>query len=509
MSEVDTVYEVADIEEAVELANEFRDNGTCDWFRGQTRPWPPYSSLFRLRRGSDVEASIAARDRRLAMFLSWLNKIPELRYLLEPEHDHSFFAIIQHYGIPTDYIDFSTDPGVAGFFAADTETPPDGEKSCIYCLDSKDLMEVWNFMKDLEERKGASVDLIRIEVQNLWRLQAQRGVFLFANWNWEIDYPMDKIVFPYSGYPSYPTAREIYPTDKSPLEQLLDQYFSLEQSSLSNERTRKMFEELKKGGVAAGYHEWEAFPGGFFAEAFLDSAKIAPSASWDSATLEAWNVSLTEDYHEAVGPTLPLQIKAGAEVEAVRKSVAFGITQALRSNPALRSKTVNWSFTGLPETLSQESLYETLRPVWNGMRRLPFKNREIGHALAAVVVLFILSSKEQPSSDAELTRFSQCFGDCIEVGFSNYDGSGSRGVAARATLHNALRKDMSQLLRAEFQDRVDNVRDLFGIIYNPKLMFEWDEFKSLFAREVIPAQALKQRKPILFNPAQLITFGLP
>lgn len=294
------VYEVADIEEGVELANKFKDDATYDWFRGQTRGWAPHSSLYRLQHGSDAEDSIAANRRRLPMFFSWLSDIPELCYLLEPKHVHSAFAIIQHYGIPTHYIDFSTDPGVAGFFAADTKTPPVGEKSCIYCLDSRDLMGVWNAVKDV--RKGASIELIRIDVQNLWRLQAQRGVFVFADYNWQVDYPMAKIVFPYSGYPSYPTAGEIYPRDKSPLEQLLDQYFSLEQSRLTNGRMRKMFDELKAKGRAASYTECEAFPGGFLAKAFVDSAKIVPLASWDPAALEAWNVSPTQDYHEVVGP---------------------------------------------------------------------------------------------------------------------------------------------------------------------------------------------------------------
>ena len=133
------VYEVGDIEEAVELANKFNDDGTYDWFRGQTQAWPPHSSLYRLQHGIDAEASAEANRRRLASFFSWLSEIPELRYLLEPEHVHSAFAIMQHYGIPTHYIDFSTDPGVAEFFAADTKTPPVGEKSCIYCLDSQDL----------------------------------------------------------------------------------------------------------------------------------------------------------------------------------------------------------------------------------------------------------------------------------------------------------------------------------------------------------------------------------
>jgi FRG domain len=49
---------------------------------------------------------------------------------------------IQHDGIPTNCIDFTTDPAVAGFFAADTKAPPTEGMSCIYCLDTKNLLEV-------------------------------------------------------------------------------------------------------------------------------------------------------------------------------------------------------------------------------------------------------------------------------------------------------------------------------------------------------------------------------
>jgi hypothetical protein len=50
---------------------------------------------------------------------------------------------------------------------------------------------------------------------------------------------------------------------------------------------------------------------------------------------------------------------------------------------------------------------------------------------------------------------------------------------------------------------------LFGIIYNPRLMFEFEDFKKMFVREIIPAQAVLKRDLILFNPAWLKIFGLP
>jgi hypothetical protein len=41
------IHKAANIEEAVELANELKAKGDYNWFRGQVQEWPPISSLFR------------------------------------------------------------------------------------------------------------------------------------------------------------------------------------------------------------------------------------------------------------------------------------------------------------------------------------------------------------------------------------------------------------------------------------------------------------------------------
>ena len=218
MQEVTTV---ASVEDAVELAQAFKAQGRYNWFRGQVRDWPPVSSLHRLYRDGD-EAAKERVSTRYGLFGKWLSKNPPLSYLLSEENINQFFAVAQHYGIPTHYIDFTTDPAVAGFFAADTKTPPTDGMSCIYCLDMEDLLDFAESMKATGERDGASIEAIELDVTNLWRLQAQQGVFLFSEYNWDIDYPMDRIVFPYTGYPSYPSQDYIYPKEKSALEHLLD-----------------------------------------------------------------------------------------------------------------------------------------------------------------------------------------------------------------------------------------------------------------------------------------------
>ena len=510
--------EVANVEEAVELAQELKSKRRFDWFRGQVSDWPPRSSLLRVGTGGD-QAKYAEAQHRMAMFAEWAGGEPDLKYLLESEHVHDFCAIMQHYGVPTHYIDFTNDPAVAGFFAADTAKPPAEGLSCIYCLNTEHLKRYWDKIKKLKLRPRAIIEVVTVDVRNLWRLQAQQGTFVFANYNWEVDYPLDRIVFPYSGYPAYPTRERIYPVNKSPLEQALDRYFSLESARFWFEEQAQWVKEAQARGQSASVISYETWPSGYCPEAFVDSARMVPLESWRPEAMKNWQIDPVEKFFETVGPTLRLKLRPTADPQELRRMVSFGVKQILRSEPGVRSKTVNWDFAGLAGQVSAERLNDLFRPAWNGMRRLPYLDEEIADALGSIAALLVIGFGQKAEVE-EFHRqlFSQCFGDSIPVGFTyRTDGSGSDGHASRQGLANAMRPDMADLLLADHQKRVGDVQELFQVIYNPSLMFEFEPFKSLFAREIIPAQVLRghgetgpptgRDVPALFNPAHLKIFG--
>ena len=210
-------HEVGSLKQAVALAQRFKDKGKYDWFRGQVAPWVPHSSLFRrfiMEDKSEHDHAIWRWDRLIA----WARQIPELSRTLNSKNLYELLAIAQHHGILTNLIDFTTDPAVAGFFSADTDKPhiarlrhllfrllratgctrstPRKGTSCIYCLNTKRLEKVWAHTSATRSVQGAHIETIRINVENLWRLQSQRGVFLHANYYWEADYPMDRILVP-------------------------------------------------------------------------------------------------------------------------------------------------------------------------------------------------------------------------------------------------------------------------------------------------------------------------
>jgi hypothetical protein len=493
-------YEAANVEEAVELANKLKDEGKYNWFRGQVQDWPPISSHYRVQTSGDAEKKEKSAQ-RVKMFSYWVSTIPELQYLQVPERVNDFYAILQHYGIPTNYIDFTTDPGVAGFFAADTKNPPTDGMSCIYCLNTNELMSFWNIIKDFDERKEMMIELVEIDVQNLWRLQAQNGVFLLTNFKWDIDYPMDRIVFPYSGYPSYPTRERIYPEHKSPLEQRLDEYFLQVSIEFGNEW-------MEECGYLPGTIRLEAVLGGFNTKAFINTSRLVSFDSWSREVIRPWEIDPVEDYHQTIGPTQMLKLNPQASVEEIRKSVGFGVKQIVRSDPTIRSKAVDWVCTGLPESLSQEDLTDMLRPVWNGMRRLPYADSEIADAFGSVAALLMLGFSSRAAYEDQMKLFSQCFSECVLVEFGYEDNTYSRGLVAQESLRKALRPDMAELLAPTYKDGANDFNDLFLIIYNPRLMFEFNEFKGIFAREIIPAQVVMGRDLIIFDPTPLETFGL-
>jgi hypothetical protein len=499
-------YRAKNVEEAVEFAYKLRDEGKYDWFRGQVQTWPPYSSLFRLYQAQDAKGQ-EHFGQRVAMFRRWLTYAPELRYLLNEEPPHDFFAVLQHYGIPTHYIDFSTDPGVAGFFAADTARPPSGGESCIYCLNTEELKEVWEAVKEF--RKPATIETVSIDVRNLWRLQAQRGVFLFADYNWDVDYPMDRIVFPYTAYPSYPPRDQIYPLHKSPLEQLLDQYFFLETSYFGGKEIERMFAKFKAQGGHAGFAKWEEFPHGYHAEAFVAGKELAALASWDQTATREWRTDLAENYKEVLGVPQRLKLQPSAGPDEVMKSVSFGVRQVLRANPEIRRHSVEWEVTDAPSSLAHEALRDAIRAIWNGMRRLPFAIDEIADAIGTCAALQMLGLGRMTSYEEAEAIVSRRFGPSLRVGFAYPDNSGSYGYASRASLSDAMRSDLQGLLLPKYRDRAKDVRELFQVCYNPSFLFDFTSFKSLFAREVIPSQAVFERPLIIFNPALLKTFGNP
>jgi hypothetical protein len=274
-------YRVRDVEEAVELAENFRQKGAYNWFRGQAKPWPPHTSLYRAQQMG--EAQVDQAKAQLSRLDGFMKLNPELKKIAADYN--AFFAVAQHYGIPTNYLDFTTEPVIAGFFACDTGNPEVGSDSCIYCLNTDDIVEAWDALTSI--RSQAKIELVTAPVPNLWRLESQHGVFLYCiPANWDGWYEMDKIIFPYRGYPAYPPKDVIYPNEKSSLENLLDHFFVEETRRAGREEILKVVTVRLRADA----------PPDFYSPKYFKDGQLEPHPSWDQAILKTWEDANTESF---------------------------------------------------------------------------------------------------------------------------------------------------------------------------------------------------------------------
>jgi hypothetical protein len=507
-----TKYETANVDAAIELAGQLKAEGKYDWFRGQVKPWPPYSSAVRLRLTNEGSWQEQGRN-RLLRFVVWLQSTPGLQHLVQTRD--AVFAIAQHYGIPTDYIDFTTDPSVAGYFACDTKSPEAGVQSCIYCLKTEDLKDLWAMIteavKSTEGTEIPEIECVSIEVPNLWRLEAQKGAFLYCPTNWDVHYPMDRILFPYTGYPASPTHDDIYPRRKSQLEILLDQYFMNEKLLLANKEMRTIFDNLDNPNKR--WIDQPDVPNRVHAQ-FFEGGSVPPLQLWTAANLERWLRVEPERLNEVTGTTLRLAVRLDGPSEQIKSRVSSGILRILKSHSSVRDKSVHWLLSDPNQTnrFFDNDLMQALHWIWDGMRLLPYADLDISEAMAACVALYHLGFHKAGLNNAALDIATKLFGsNALRLEFGAPDGSYSQGYARIDDLQNAIREDMTSRLLPEYRTEFGtNLRKLLQIIQAPERTFDFDRLASIFARQIIPTQVLSRSgNAVFFSPARLDTLGLP
>lgn len=495
---------VANVEEAIELASNLKREGKYNWFRGQVRAaWLPTSSSERRLQGG---ATTSELNKDLDRFLDWAALIPELAYLQDMANEHSLFAIRQHYGYPTTYIDFTTDPSVAGFFASDTPKPPeDGAVSAIFCLNTEDLLD---FYQEHAQFIGADMEIetVSVDVNNLWRLQAQHGHFLRVNHTWYNVYDMDRIEFPWTGLPAYPPRHQIYPTQKSHLEQLLDEFEALEARRKGQQNMEKMLSELEAKGVKIRREQWITDPKRYAASAFFKAP--VSLEMWGKKRLSPWLLESQEKFHTVVGKNVHIRVRSESGAPPTHQQVRAAFLNALSREKDLRASAPIWEIDGLVGMRKVDRYLCAIQSAWNGMRNLPYKDEDIAEAMGSLTQLFLIGECGSSMGHVVDGAFKQWMPDAFEVEF----GSDVLNTISRAHCSSTA---ILQCLEASWKHNckdhniVSSAFDALFACSKPDSMFEFEAFAKLFARQIIPAQLAQERSLVLFNPARLDFFGIP
>jgi len=496
------IAHVSDVRQAIDLALRKRDAGEYDWFRGQAKNYPLAPSF---ARRTEPERQRALE--KLGRFESWVHNTPGLEELAEAGADH-VLAVAQHYGLPTQFLDFTTDPEIAGFFACDSDDLVPGETSCIICLNTVDLAQFWQHIP----AKWAPPEFLRIDVSNLWRLQAQQGVFLFCPYqNIEKIYSFDRILFPARVKASKAMRERMYPARKSQLEVLLDHYFMNE---LLIEGDRRM----ASTAAAMTVVRLDPLPEGIDTE--LAKAGIPPLASWQTQALASWRSTRDERLASVLGGGRKrLEIDLTADPVNIAEQVAAQVTATMSRGDAPRGVLIEWKCDGSPDPATgPDELGAALNWLWDGLRTLPYSDQDLAIGMGNCVGLSIAHQRARqlrPQLGQDYAAWQDAadavLGAATEVGFDGADGSYSLGYASKASLLKCVRRDIADYLQPRFRDEIlGNVVGLMQAIHAPDRLFEFEPLARVFARQLAPTQVLtRSGRAVFFSPARIIRMGLP
>jgi hypothetical protein len=488
---------VENVEEAIRAAEQLKRSGRPYWFRGQRKDWPVRSSLLRL----------TPEDRNLAMekiarYDWWIKHTPGLENLAA--NADPAIAVAQHYGLPTNFVDFTTNPEVAGFFASEmANSTTAGDMACIICLDVQDFKRFWQLLPG----RYPPPEFLELMVPDLWRLEAQQGRFLYCPYeNVEHLYDFDRILFP-NTHPLEGIIREdVYPDRKSHLEILLAQYF-MNETMTENMRgwnlegiTQYKIEVPKEGC------EPEVFPKG-----------LPEHPSWTDATLRPWVELRGESYRETqTATTFEVIVSDLQDSARLVGDVSEQVMINLFSIPGVRDKIVKWQVQmkvdhGLPDNFGS-LLAQRLSRLWDGLRRLPYENGDMALGLGKCVAFAVALGGDfrNPNSQHWESAASQCLAEPVELEFGAEDGIYSRGYASTAGLTAAVRPDILSYVADQWRERfAGNIRGILQTAWTPRKTFDFGLLTPIFAREIAPFQVLARDSAIFYSPARLVSLGLP
>jgi hypothetical protein len=497
-------YKVDSVNEAIALAEKLAAAGEYNIFRGQTADWPMRSSYCRL-----ASPELDGAQKRFLEFAAFIEKTSELASL----HRDRFgvMAIAQHYGIPTLLVDFTTSPTVAGWFASHGN-PKEGRPSVIYLAHDEYIAQ--QYRDTLPQLR-----LLRIAVDNLWRLQAQSGLFLhlpFAN-DPELDgwlaEGFGSIRFPYRGPATDIPESAIYPARKSRLEVLFDGF-------ITEENLRKEHANLKAMGLRIIRPPETEQPRP--APAFVGDYAPPAHGSWTQSKLMAWLRPPPENFRRQDSPPeLTLEVTANAlkspDSRTLQRQLAACIQQFIATQKNARMGFVNFhlqldSKTWLddcvhPDSRLRRTVKQDLADCWDGMRCFPYDDTVISNALAYLAMAWARIHGCRQSLHQIVQDFLGPDELLAEFGLA-VGGQHAIAPVPKTEFIAALRDDLLDLLKPEFHNFRTAPSKLLHQVTEPRRLFDLDRFVTLFGYRLVPGQFLfRQRNVVFFSPAEIQRLG--
>lgn len=482
-------YKVNNAEEALALAMQFKEQGKYDLFRGQVQNWPVVCSLNRLstkKRNAEIE--------KLIRFRYFLSQIETTRKYANNEN--WYFAVAQHYGLGTSFIDFTQNPQIALFFATNSRKNFTPKECVIICLNSRDFTETVDMFSNVFTKSNINLpQIIDIDVENLWRLELQEGCFLdcsIQNFE-EVFYPFDRIAFPFEEPFNSIVSDIIYPKSKSELEILLDQYFAGEHLIEKERRFKKFIEEFPQMKVTKT-----------LADPVYKYVKTKKQhKTWRYDLIKKWNYKAIAKYEETIYVLFVIdKIIPMNDINAANDIIYKVVHNEFKTKGVDRARTIEAriEFKKQNNKYINKIVCQNVSDIWDGMRKLPYTNEQIIKAVSKYIFLEINGLKKAEE---------YIYPNSIYITMSSKYGIHNRCYVSEYKIKNAFREDILDILIDSLPNSISSRILLF--IYKPRVVFDFEKLTNLFADEIIPSQMFMQsgnKKPIVFySPVHINILG--
>jgi hypothetical protein len=436
---------------ALRVCREMLRKNEAQLFRGQSHDWPRLiPGLFR-----STGAERARASDELEMFRSWAVNVPQMGIYWNEAT--AITAIAQHYGIATNLLDLTDDPEVALLFSKSASA--DGT-SVIYCFEEEAL------------KRLTGARLVRIDVHNLWRLEAQRGLFLEfldEGLGETLRASAVRIRFPNEVLSATERSR-LYPARKSALEVVIDQWFYRREL----ERLTNSFEATRLHGVRRhtypGAFRWRQMP-------VLDADWMHSEPGWVFPQVES-----VEILSDPVIMCIPLPDFSSPEralmevIDCVRSALQQSDLRKQLVSFAVELPLEKKHFTGSVETL--------INRCWDGVRQLPYSQDDRTYSLALTIVLLLARTIEIDSVDKWPEKL---FGELEILEVAPIGGHIEAAVVSKAMLIESFSSEHHHRLTSYMRRKAaEDPLFLMNYIVDHWMLFNLERFQRLFVRQFVP-----------------------
>jgi hypothetical protein len=477
-------YKTKNIEEALKLAKKLQKSGKYNLFRGQAQNWEVKPTAGRL---SDKNFK-KSKEQIKRIFLFFNQDKTLKKYCKDVD---SYFAIAQHYGISTNYIDFTESVEVAFYFATNSKSNKLNEECSIICLNEKDFEELIKFIRILFDKENLVPPYIsRIEVENLWRLEAQKGCFLFTPYDViEHFYRFDRITFPFTKSFEGISKKDIYPERKSELEIILDHFFDTEKRIEGQKRLQKFAKELNIPVTTLPKHnQYE----------ILEKKEV--HKSWYSYSYRKWRHSFSEKWKSSKNEKyVNLSFLLKISREEFIKNVKSKLTKEFAIKKIDRKTPLNFELLIKPKLSKKNSkiISTNCRNIWDGTRNLPYTLDDIFAILATYLFLEFKNKLKQEYTEQVL------------LVMTNKYGSRVRFKTDKLNIPNYFRRDINDIILKNKPRPIPS--ELLLHINKPRYIFDFNKLIDFFKIEAIANQVFYNREnesPVIFyTPVQIDILG--